>query len=215
MSDLLLVRHATCDHLGRFLAGRMPGIALDADGRDQAARLGHALASESVAAVYSSPLLRARETAAPIALAHDLPVEIREELTDIDFGEWTGAAFADLAPDPRWRLFNEQRSVAAVPGGEDMARVQARAVAVTMQLADAHQHQTIVVVSHADVIRSIILHVLGMPLDAILRIEVEPASVTRIALHEGSGRLASLNGLPAMTPVATSDPPPAAAKPAT
>jgi ribonuclease H / adenosylcobalamin/alpha-ribazole phosphatase len=190
---VLLVRHALCDHVGRVLAGRAPGIALNEEGRAQAERVGAALAAAPLAAIHSSPMQRARETAAAMAAHHGVPVAVHAGLDEVDVGAWTGLSFADLEADPHWRGFNERRSSTTPPGGEAFADVQARAVAAVQELARAHAGSTIALVSHADVIRSIIVHVLGMPADNLLRFDVAPASVSTLAVDGDWLQLLELN----------------------
>ncbi|MBV9735802.1 MAG: histidine phosphatase family protein, partial [Acidisphaera sp.] len=91
-----LIRHATYGLIGHTLAGRTPGHALNEAGRAQAAALAASLAGRPIAAVVSSPLERARETAAPIAAGHGLAVSVDGDFNEIDFGEWTGLAFDTL-----------------------------------------------------------------------------------------------------------------------
>lgn len=182
MTQFLLVRHAHCPHVGLRLAGRMTGIALSERGRLEAERLAQDLAGETITAIYSSPLERALQTAHAIAAHHRLPVIARAALTDIDFGAWTGATFNELENDPDWHAFNTRRSTTPIPAGEHPRDVQARAVAEIRALSARHPDGRIVVVTHADVIRSIVVHARGMPLDDLLQIEVAPASITPLML---------------------------------
>lgn len=182
MTTFLLVRHATCAPVGHALAGRAPGVRLDAAGEEQARRLGAALARAPLTHVYSSPLERAWETAVAIAAPHRLPVEALDAVTEIDVGAWTGSRFDALAPDPWWRRFNTLRSVTRPPAGELMLAVQARVVAALEALREAHPDGCCAVVSHADVIRGALAHLGGVPLDLAHRFEIAPASVTTVGV---------------------------------
>jgi probable phosphoglycerate mutase len=102
LTTFLLVRHASGDHVGRRLAGRAPGAPLNDAGREEAARLASWLAPVPLAAVYSSPLERARDTAASVAAPHGLPVTVDEAFTELDFGGWTGRSVESLAGDALW-----------------------------------------------------------------------------------------------------------------
>jgi probable phosphoglycerate mutase len=199
VTTFLLIRHATCDPVGKRLAGRAPGVSLNAEGREQATRLATWLAAVRVDAVYASPLERAQETAAYLAEPRGLPVHGDAAFTDIDFGEWTGRAIDTLADDAHWRRFNEFRSVTRPPGGELMLEAQARAVAGLDALALRHAGHTVVVVSHADVLRTVVGHFAGAPLDLFLRLEISPASVTTLVLHDWGAQLRAVNASP--TPV--------------
>jgi probable phosphomutase (TIGR03848 family) len=184
MITLLLVRHAMCDPVGRLLAGRAPGVHLNAEGRAQAERLAERLGGLELDGIYTSPLERALETAEPIARRTGCSVEPLAAFTELEFGAWTGCTLAELDGDPVWRRFNAQRSVARPPGGESMLEVQARAVAGLEALRRRHPDGRALVVSHGDVIRSVVAHLAGIPLDLFQRLEISPASVTVVELGE-------------------------------
>ena len=115
------------------------------------------------------------------------------DLSDIDFGEWTGKTFAELEGDPRWHHFNRARGSAHVPGGEQPADVQARALAAIARLAARHAGDTIAIVSHADVVRFALLHYTGRPLDLFHRIDVDPASVSAVTLSAAGVQVLYVN----------------------
>ena len=190
MTTFLLVRHALCDPVGQSIAGRSPGVHLNDAGRVQAARLSDRLSAFPIQAVFSAPLERARETAAPLADRLRLPVRTIEALGEIDFGEWTGRSLGELAGQPTWTRFNTLRSLTRVPGGEAMLEVQARAVSAVEEIRRTIPEGQCAVVSHGDVIRGLLAHCAGIPLDLMLRLEISPASVSvlRITEHEISVR---------------------------
>jgi probable phosphomutase (TIGR03848 family) len=196
VTTLLLIRHALCDPVGRVIAGRSPGVHLNAEGRHQAAALAEALAALPVLAVYSSPLERAVETAEPLARRLGREVETLEELNELDFGEWTGRTLQELEPLPLWRAWNDSRSSAGIPGGERMADVVHRALEGVRRIRRAHESGVIAAVSHGDVIRGLLAHLLGMPVDFLHRLEVSPASVSVVGLDGDTPRLAALNWRP-------------------
>jgi probable phosphoglycerate mutase len=183
-TTVLLIRHALTDAVGERLAGRSEGVSLNQAGRAQAERLRARLSGVDLAAVYSSPLERAIETAGPLARERGLRIEPVRDLQEIEFGEWTGARFDALAQDARWHRFNRVRSMAAVPGGERAIDAQARIVRALGDMGIRHPNGTVAFVTHADLIRLAVLYVAGAPLDFIHRIEVLPASVTAIALDD-------------------------------
>lgn len=193
MCRLLLVRHASCDHVGRRLVGRQAGITLNEAGRRQTDALAQRLAREPVTAVYSSPLERAMETAAPIADAHGLRPNPDDAFAELHYGDWTGRPVAELHADDTWRSFNALRSLTRIPGGELVLETQLRAVSALLHLRERHVDETIVVVSHGDVIRSALCYLLGMPIDHLLRLRIEPASVTEVAFGGAVPELVSLN----------------------
>jgi probable phosphoglycerate mutase len=192
-TTILLVRHGHTDFIGRALAGRRPDVHLTAHGHDQAERLALRLTRYPITAVYSSPLDRARETAAPLARALGLEVRIAEEASELDFGEWTGRTFRELDADPRWHAFNARRSETRAPGGELMAEAQARIVAVIDRIRRAHPGERVAIVSHADVIRAALAHHAGILIDVCHRIEIRPASVSTIRLGDEWEQIAGVN----------------------
>ena len=192
-ATILMIRHAAHSQFGTVLSGRTPGLALSAEGALQAQRLARRLAGADVAMVQSSPVRRARETAHAIAAAARLPVETVPALDELDFGEWSGRAFAELAADPRWEAWNEHRASAAAPGGESMVAAQDRAWDHVTLTAQAAPGQTIAMVTHCDIIRAVAARVLGLSLDHIHRFDVDPASVSRLAVGDWGARIISLN----------------------
>jgi probable phosphoglycerate mutase len=182
-TTVLLVRHALTDAVGVRLSGRAEAVPLSASGLLQAERLGLALASRHcVAAIYTSPLERARTTAAALSRYQAVVVSPCDDLVDIDFGAWSGRTFAELADDPAWQLFNTARADARVPGGEHSRAVQHRIVAAIARLAAAHEGEEIALVSHCDVIRYALLHYQSLSLDLCHSIAIEPASVS-VVVH--------------------------------
>lgn len=196
-TTVLLVRHASHGDVGRVLTGRKPGVALAESGRREAARLAEHLRGTEVDAVYASPVQRAVETAEPVAAALGLPVRPSEALDEIDFGEWTGTAFSDLAADPRWDDWNRARQDGCPPGGEPMRAVQARVAAALDAWRERHPDGRVLAVSHADVIKAALCHVLGLSLDRHAAFDVDPASVSTLVVWSGGGKVVGLNRGPA------------------
>ena len=193
MLTLLLVRHASHGLLGRVLAGRMPGVALSEAGRAEAERLAGALAGRGLGRILSSPLQRTRETAAAIAARAGLAVETAEEINEIDCGAWTGADFASLPEDPLWQRWNRERATCAMPDGEGMAAVQARALGLVARLAAAERDETVALVTHSDVVKAVVMAALGLSLDRHDHLTVDPASVTTLHAYGDYMRLVRLN----------------------
>jgi len=191
-----LLRHGEHVLRGRVLAGRTPGVGLSARGRAEIAAVADRLAEERIAALCSSPLQRTRETAEILADRLDLPIEYREDVIELDFGEWTGLTFDAVRADERWKLWSTCRSIATVPGGESMRQVQERVVEALFELRQAHPDGTVVVVSHGDVIRAALLFALGMPLDFYSRIEVGLASMSTIRIDNSGLRVLTVNERP-------------------
>jgi probable phosphomutase (TIGR03848 family) len=193
MTTFLLIRHALCDPVGKAIAGRTPGVHLNVPGLAQAEALAARLGSLPISAIYSSPLERALETAEPLARRSHLRVSSLTGLNEVDFGDWTGLTLAALAAIPEWREFNTRRSTTRIPNGEIMSEVVARVSEELDRLRRQHESELLAVVSHGDVLRGLLSHVLGMPLDLLHRLEVEPASVSVLSYDGAAPRLLLMN----------------------
>jgi probable phosphomutase (TIGR03848 family) len=193
MCRALLVRHAMCDPVDQSIAGWLEGVALNAHGRQQASRLAARLANEPIAALYTSPLQRARETAEPIARTHALVPIASDAFGELQFGAWTGRTLVELQQDSTWHAFNALRSLTRAPDGELMLETQTRAVTELLRLRERHVGETVVIVSHGDVIRAVVCHLLGMSLDHLPRLRIDPASVSEVVFHAALPEIVSLN----------------------
>jgi probable phosphoglycerate mutase len=178
VTTFYLVRHAAHDLVDRVLAGRKIDIGLNEHGIRQAKAIGRRLADEPIDQVLSSPRKRARETAEPIATAHGLLPVVASQIDEHDAGLWSGQDFDSLSRDPRWRLWNEHRAKARPPAGESMRELQIRIVGYLVWLAARHPNDRIVIVTHAEPIRAVLLHERRLPVDAFMQIDVPLASVT-------------------------------------
>jgi probable phosphomutase (TIGR03848 family) len=177
-----LVRHAVNDWLGKGkLPGWTPGIHLNDRGREEAHALAERLVGSKITAVYSSPLERACETAGIVADRLGLPVKVVEGMIEVGCGEWTGQLIEELAKTDLWRQVQFAPSTFRFPGGETMLEVQSRAVTALEGLRSAHPGETIIVVSHADVIKAVTAYYVGMALDLFQRLAISPASITEFA----------------------------------
>lgn len=179
MTILLLIRHATNDYVkeGR-LAGWTPGVHINAQGQREADALAKRLNDIPIAAIYSSPLERAVDTAEAIAACQKLPVEVRPELGEVQTGEWTGKLIKELIETDMWKKIQTSPVGVHLPGGESIDEVQARIVGAIDAIVAAHPNQIVAVVSHSDPLKAAIAHYLGMDLNQFQRIIVSPASVT-------------------------------------
>ena len=186
MATVILVRHGRTEaNATGLLAGRTPGVRLDATGAEQATRLAERLAVIPLAALVSSPLERCRDTAAAIGKAQQSTTRVARErgLTECDYGDWQGRTIKELAKEPLWKTVQTQPSAATFPGGESMTAMQARAVEAVRRRDAAVEAEhgagaVWVAVSHGDIIKSVLADALGMHLDLFQRIHVDPASVS-------------------------------------
>jgi broad specificity phosphatase PhoE len=193
-----LLRHGEPSVVGR-LNGRLPGVGLSERGRAEIAMQAERLAGEKIEAIYASPMQRTRETAEILAERLSLPVRPREDVIEIDYGEWTGLTFDEIRKDERWQLWRLSRGIATIPGGESWRQVQERVVGALFDLRQAHPDESVVVVSHGDAIRAALLFALGMPLDFYSRIEIAFASLSTIRLDGTGIRVAGVNEWPRLS----------------
>src|SRR5699024_11154789 len=143
------------------LAGRSPGVGLDATGRQQAAGAAARLRGLPIRALVSSPQQRCRETLAPVAGELGIEPLVDDALAEVDYGDWTGRPLAELVKEPLWRIVQQQPSAAVFPGGEGLAAVQARAVGAVrardaLLRRDDGGDTLWVACTHGDVIKSIL-----------------------------------------------------------
>lgn len=191
---VLLVRHGQTPTTGKLLPGRAAGLHLSDEGRAQAKAAGERLATlPKVNAIYASPLERTRETAGAIAAALGLKVSVDKGLVEADIGDWTGQELKTVRKSPEWKIVHSYPSGFRFPGGESFVEMQTRIVATLERLRKAHPGETIVAVSHADVIKAAVAHALGTHLDLFQRIVISPCSVTAIAYADGGPTVLSVN----------------------
>lgn len=190
MSTVILVRHGKSTANGSgILAGRSPKVSLDDTGRAQAEKLVERFEGVPLADIVVSPMLRCKQTVAPLATARGMAKRVEPGLSEVDYGEWTGRKLQTLAKEPLWRVVQAHASAAVFPGGEGLAEMQARSVAAVRAhdrriTAEHGDHAVWLLCSHGDVIKSILADALGQHLDAFQRIVVDPSSVSVIRYTE-------------------------------
>ncbi len=190
-TTVVLVRHGQTATTGTVLPGRASGLHLADTGRQQAERAAQRIAElPRVDAVYTSPLERARETAAPIAKARALRARVERGLQECDFGEWTGTELKALMKRPEWGTVQRAPSTFRFPGGESFSEMQHRMVITLDRLRAAHPGGTIVCVSHADPIKAAVAHALGTHLDLFQRIVISPCAISVVAYASAPAVLA-------------------------
>jgi len=193
---VLLVRHALTPTTGAILPGRAQGLHLSDEGRRQADAVARRLAAlPKIAAIYASPLERARETAVAIARARGLAIRIERGLIELDVGAWTGRSLKRVARRPEWRAVQRHPSGFRFPDGESFTEMQARIVSALARLVERHAGAVLVAVSHADPIKAAVAQALGTPLDLFQRIAIAPASITAIAYRLEGPLVLTLNSM--------------------
>ncbi|MCQ3936621.1 MAG: phosphoglycerate mutase [Chloroflexi bacterium] len=198
MPLLLLIRHGENDYVktGK-MAGRIPGVHLNEKGRKQAQALGEALKDVPLKAVYSSPLERAMETAAPIAESHNLNISQESGLMETDIGKWQGRSWKALRLTKVWKVVQHAPSRFRFPEGESFPETQTRIVNTLEDIAQRHKPKDMIaVVFHADPIKLAVAHFLGMPLDHFQRLSCDTGSLTALFVNETGANLIKLNQRP-------------------
>lgn len=164
----------------RFIGSR--DDLLSEHGQVQAAQLAEALAVFPIAAVYSSPMQRAWQTALPVAKRHNLPVQRSDALRESSYGVWEGMSRAEILArspeDARYFYEWERDANLAPPGGESLAAMQQRVTSGLEQLVQAHPDQSIVLVSHVGPIKALLCTAMGVPISTSPRIFLDPATIS-------------------------------------
>ncbi len=195
-TTVLLVRHGQTATTGRVLPGRAPGLHLSDDGRRQAEVAAQRIAKlKRVAAVYASPLERARETGMPIARIRSLALRIERGLLELDVGSWTGSRLDRLSKRPEWSIVQRYPSGFRFPEGESFVEMQARVTAALARMVEHHRGGVVIAVSHADPIKAALAHALGMHLDLFQRLAIAPGSITTIVYGAGGPTVLGMNAL--------------------
>jgi len=195
MPLIYLIRHAENDFNRKGkLAGWLPGVHLNDKGKSQARGLVDIFSNIAIQAIYASPLDRTIETAKALAAEKKLEIMPREGIGEIHYGTWQGRSLKYLQKRKLWLKIKQTPSLVRFPDGESFVEAQNRAVAEIEHMRSLHEgsKEAIACFSHADLIKLIIAHYIGLPLDLFQRLTIMPASVS--ALHfADSVQLLSLN----------------------
>lgn len=199
MTLVVLIRHAHSVANGSgILAGRTEGVTLSPTGRKQAQDLAKRLGLIPIKSLRSSPLERCAQTISPwlrrIADSNPrLSVQIDEDLSEVDYGEWTGRKLRSLSKESLWKSVQEEPSKVVFPKGESMRAMQDRAMRALHRGLDKRGKGHVILVSHGDVLKSIIASALGMHLDEFQRIVIDPASISILDYSTSKPRLILMN----------------------
>jgi probable phosphomutase (TIGR03848 family) len=201
VTTLILLRHGRSSaNVAGVLAGRSPGVELDETGRAQAEEVAARLAPIPIAEIVSSPLVRCQQTVAPIAAARELTPVIEPELSEVDYGAWTGETLKVLAKQPLWKVVQQHPSAVVFPDGEGLAGMQARSVGAVRRhaarIGAEHGPQAVwLACSHGDVIKAVLADALATHLDNFQRIMVDTCSVSVVHYTETRPFVARVNDL--------------------
>jgi probable phosphomutase (TIGR03848 family) len=185
MPAILLIRHGDNEPMKKYLVGRTPGIHLNEQGQKQAKSLVEQLAQAPIQAVYSSPMERAVETALPLAQARQLEIQVKPGLNELDYGDWRGRTYKQLARTNAWKQLKIDPTEVHFPQGESLCAAQERARLELEALAAVHEDKDLIAcVTHGDIIRLLVAYYLEMPLKAYQKLTVFTASVTVMFLSK-------------------------------
>ena len=171
-----------------------PGVSLGPAGEAAAQATARVLAGVELAAIYSSPIDRTIETARILAQPHRLSPILEPGMTEIDFGSWTGKTLERLRRSELWKTVQSHPSRFRFPDGESFVEAQARAVESVERIARERAEGTAAVVSHSDIIKLVLSHFLGQPLDFFQRFRISTASISDLRFEKnGSPAVVSVN----------------------
>lgn len=199
MTLVLLIRHAHSQANGSgILSGRAEGVHLSPEGRKQALRLAKRLGDVPVKILLSSPLIRCEETISPwlkknMKTNPKLALRTDPDLSEVDYGDWTGRKLRSLSKDPLWKSVQDSPSEVTFPKGESIISMQTRAMRALHRALESRGKGHILLVSHGDVLKSMIASALNMHLDEFQRIVVDPASISILDYSTLKPRLILMN----------------------
>jgi probable phosphoglycerate mutase len=198
--QLVLIRHAHSEaNAAGILSGRLPNVHLSEKGLAQSEQLAVRLGNFPVSNLRISPMERCFETISPwinsIVMPNNRRFEpiIDEELTEVDYGLWSGKKLSILSKNKLWKTVQESPSRMYFPKGEGIAQMQSRAMTSVHQAVSSKAKGAAVIVSHGDVIKSIVASALGMHLDEFQRIVIDPASISIVDFSTTKPRILLLN----------------------
>ncbi|TDC71926.1 histidine phosphatase family protein [Actinomadura sp. GC306] len=193
-TTLYVARHGRTEWHAEHRYAGVSDVALTGTGREQAGRLGRWAAGTGAAAVWSSPLTRCRETAAPAAAALGVPVTVDGDLAEVDFGAAEGRTFAELPPADV-DAFLADPVAGAFPGSEDPRKAVERGMAALRRVAARHQGERVLVVTHNTLLRLTLCGLLGIDPSAYRAVfpQVRNCAVTELRMSDGSAALMSYN----------------------
>ena len=196
MARIVLLRHAhSVANEKNLLAGRTAGISLSKTGKEQAKDLISRLGTIQFDEVAISPLQRCRETIDPwlTTTGAKSRIVVDESVSEVDYGSWSGKTLSSLRRKAQWKIVQDFPSQMTFPEGESLLEMQGRALSGFYRLNAVKGKGPRLLVSHGDVIKSIVAHCLGMHLDQFQRLVIEPASLTIIDTDSGTSRLVRFN----------------------
>ncbi|MFL6157188.1 MAG: MSMEG_4193 family putative phosphomutase [Marmoricola sp.] len=199
MATVILARHGrTSANATGVLAGRTPGITLDDVGTAQATAAAARLEGLTLAAAFTSPLERCKQTSALLLAGTGVKARVERGLNECDYGDWAGKKMKDLVKQDLWKVIQAHPAGVTFPGGESMAEMSARAIGAVRgcdaRVAAEHGDDSVwLAVAHGDVIKAVLADALGMHLDAFQRIVVDPASLSVVRYTRSRSFVLAMN----------------------
>ena len=195
MTKLILIRHGQTEWNkdGRFQG--QSNVALSEEGIRQAEELATHFPVESLAAIYSSDLMRARRTAETIGTHLGCEVQALPELRELNFGDWEGLTYQEITegwPDAL-KNFLRHPDILEVPHGETFLQLQERAMKAIQGIVERHEGDIVAVVAHGGILRTVLSSVLHMPLRYLWSIRQFNTAVNIIRHDEGNWTIELLN----------------------
>lgn len=198
MSAIIFLRHGhSAANATDTLTGQLPGIGLSSKGKKQAVELIDRIGAKRIDHLHLSPIERCQLTIDPWLRSKNsnslVSYEIRDGLSEIDFGDWSGQKLTTLRRKPLWRDVQERPSSVTFPGGESFKKVQRRAVAAVEDILSIRGDKTHLVVSHSDTIKLILAHYSSMKLDSFQSLIINPASFSVLKSHKAGTSVLTIN----------------------
>ena len=183
---LILVRHGEPEAYARGRCYGKLDVGLSNLGREQIRRVARRLKKMQLSAVYSSPRRRAYESAEIIAIEHKLDVSSDPRLCEIDFGEFEGLTYDEVAEryPEEYREWMERPTEVTFPGGENFMTLRERVTHCADRIRASHSGQTVAVVSHGGVNRVILAEALHLESKYVFRVDQSYASVSIIDYYD-------------------------------
>ena len=195
MPTFLLIRHGENEYVAKGrLAGRLPGVHLNENGKKQAEAVAKAFKNAPIKAIYASPMERCMQTAEPLAAALGLEITPSQGLIEVDFGNWQDKTLKQLQRRKLWKVVQANPARMQFPEGETFTNAQQRIVQTLESLAKEFESKDLIACfSHSDLIKLAVSYYLGQPIDLFQRIMIAPASVSTLHLGEMGAQIINVN----------------------
>jgi broad specificity phosphatase PhoE len=196
MALVILIRHGQTDeNINGRISGQGP-VPINARGQEQARLAAEVLAPLGITRIFSSPLVRALQTAEFLAGRLQKPIKEIPDWREVGYGDWEGKMFNEMRGHPvAHQVFNDPIK-ATFPNGESLLEVQQRGVRVIEWLRQTYPQDIVAVFSHGDVIRTALAHYLGMPFNEYRRLNLDNGAISVLEIFDEWVRVKALNFMP-------------------